>query len=159
MIGLVLPYLGVLPELRNLLGPVIDWIPNISALARLTDDPIFTEVFLASSLILAFGIGFPLLIFFSGRFQAMTHPSVGEKILRIAVLFLFSAGMIGVCWFFPYPEREYIGRAQAVLRLASSSGLGVLTIMNLLMVGFPLTLLMINWSMIFCTNVLRPTSR
>lgn len=157
LIGSLFLHVDVFRWAHPWLKPIVNWIPNVSETAELTPDPVFTELFLATSLLFALGMVAFLLIFARKRDHSTSYRHRGEKPLHLVLLTLVAVGMVFASWLIPYASAiEFSGgKAHALFHLATSSNLGVVFVLNYLVVGTPLLFGVLVLAQVFCTDALR----
>ncbi|MBL8387301.1 MAG: hypothetical protein JNK17_03740 [Hydrogenophaga sp.] len=155
MVGNALSRQASLQILHDLLMPFVHWVPNVSSLARLTPDPIFTETFLAISLLLGQGIVVYFFVFLRGKYCTVIYKNYSDKFLHVILVALFMGLFVFVLWILPYAETSHVGRAAFFLSISSSTKYGVMFLMNGLLISSSLGYVLIIWGQLFCTRVSR----
>lgn len=160
LIGSLLLHVDVFRRAHPWLKPIVNWIPNVSETAELTPNPVFTEIFLATSFLFALGMVAFLLIFARKRYHSTSYLHRSKKTLHFVLLTLFAVGMVFVSWLIPYASARELsgGKAHALFHLATSSNLGVIFVLNYLVVGTPLLFGLLVLAQLFTTDAFRNPS-
>lgn len=154
LLGILLPTGEYLTSLHEVVQPLVNLIPNAVRITERAPDPVFAQTFVGLSLVIAFAI---LLYFIVAVHDYHTRTFLNSKrrLLALAYGWVIVAALLGAFWFVPYLDPLSKGRAYFLLNAAVSSGWGVVTILNQLVVGLPMALLLMMWAGHTCTKTLR----
>lgn len=86
------------------------------------------------------------------RYHTRTFETARDRAWFLAVAWLVISLGLAICWFVPYLGPESHGRVYFLVQAATSGTLGVVTVMNLLVVGMPLFLLLGLGAFHLCTT-------
>lgn len=154
VMGLLLPAGEHLTALHQWMQPVVNLFPNAVRIPLRAPDPVFAQTFIGLSLLAAAAV----LLYFVVAVRGYRTRTFDSAIKRWTGLFLGWC-LISLClaifWFVPLLDPLSKGRAYFLLKAATSSDFGVVIVMNQLLVGFPMSLLLLMWLGHVCTNVRR----
>jgi hypothetical protein len=153
-LGAILPAGEHLSSLHALISPFALKIPGAVALTRQTADPVFAQVFLALSLLIAACLVIGAIWHVSrGGYHTKSFSSQWDRLFTFTWVGLFAALVIAVFWLNSYGLDGAQTRSWVMTKVAVSSQIGVLTVMNQLIVGFPLVFVLTLTTLPFCTDV------
>lgn len=154
VLGLLMPSGEHLTWLHQLLQPIVNLIPNAVRIPLRAPDPVFAQTFIGLSLLAAAAI----LLYFVVAVHGYRTRTFDSAVKRWAGLFFgwcFVLLCLTIFWFVPLLDPLSKGRAYFFLKVATSSDLGVVIVMNQLLVGFPMVMLLGVLAGHKCTNVRR----
>jgi hypothetical protein len=133
--------------------PILEWFPGAISISNLAPDPVSTQVFLVISLLIAACLLVWAVWHVSrGGYHTKTFETAKQRWFAISSFWLMSAFALTVLWIISHSTDGAKTRAFFLFKAATSSGFGVLTIMNQLIVGVPLAILMVSICIPFCTS-------
>lgn len=154
VIGTLLPSGEHLTWLHRLLQPVVNLIPNAIRIPLRAPDPVFAQTFIGLSLLIAAAILLYFVVAVRG-YRTRTFDSAIKRWLVLVYGWCVVLLCLAIFWWMPLLDPLSKGRAYFILRAATSSDLGVVVVMNQLLVGFPMSMLLLIWLGHACTTVRR----
>ena len=155
-LGALLPSGEHLQSLHAFVSPLILKIPGAVALTKQASDPVFAQVFLALSLLIAICVLVGAVWHVSrGGYHTKTFETAAKKRMVQIGFWALTAFLIAVFWNVPYTTDGAQDRIYFLIKAPTSSTFGVLTAMNLLLVGGPLIVVLTAMVAPFCTDVRR----
>lgn len=153
LIGILMPRGDQLKEIHALIKPWLALLPGAIHISEKSPDPVFAQVFLAMSLVLAVLFSAIYVICISGnkyymkKFSSRTQRLQGFLMIGLGMC-LFTIFL----WTNSYGLDGAATRSHATISVAVSGYFGILTAMNFLIVGIPLFFLLGFLSGCFCTE-------
>lgn len=153
LLGLFMPSGEHLEALHRLMLPIVKLIPNALRITNRVSDPEFAQAFIGLSLLIGFLILMYFVVFVRG-YKIKVFESKWQRFLMLFYAWIFFGFvMIGISWFMPYLDPVSKGRTYFLVLAATSSTAGILTVMNQLIVGFPLFFFLFLWFAHACSTV------
>lgn len=154
VMGLLLPSGKHLTGLHQLLQPIVNLIPNAVRIPLRAPDPVFAQTFIGLSLLAAAATLLYFVVAVRG-YRTRTFDSAVKRWLVLVYGWCVVSLCLTIAWWMPLLDPLSKGRAYFLLKAATSSDFGVVIVMNQLLVGFPMSLLLLMWLGHACTNVRR----
>lgn len=151
LLGAVLPSGEHLELLHRLMLPIVELIPNAVRITERAPDPMFAQTFIGLSLVIALVILLYFVVAVRGYHTKTFFSSTKRWLALIYVWAIVSMGLL-IFWLIPYMDPLSEGRAYYLVKAATSSNLGVLTVMNQSVVGFPFFCFLMLWFGHACTT-------
>ncbi|QHE88055.1 hypothetical protein F9K07_25755 [Hydrogenophaga sp. BPS33] len=150
-LGLLLPSGEHLGPLHRLMLPIVELIPNAMRATARTPDPVFAQTFIGMSLLIAFLILLYFTVAVRG-YHLKTFESRAKRWLALLYAWSVVCFLLLVLWKWPYLDPLSMSRSYFLLKAATSGTFGVLTAMNQLVVGIPLSFFLTLWAGHACTT-------
>jgi hypothetical protein len=157
-LGALLPPGEHLQGLHAITQPLLQLIPGAMSISKLAPDPVFAQVFLALSLLIAGCMLIGAVWHVSrGGYHVKTFESKKEWWKAFLTVALFTFFVVAAFWGVSHGIDGAETRAHFLTKTAISSKLGVLTIMNQMIVSWPFAVIMGLTTMPFFTVVKHKT--
>lgn len=156
VLGVLMPTGEHLRWLHPLMLPVVELIPNAVRLTERAPDVVFAQTFIGLSLLISWVIVLLCVVALRG-YHTRTFESTTKRAIALISVWTTVGFGIAVAWFAPYLDPLAHGRTHFLLQAATTSSVGVVTAMNVLVVWIPMLLLLTLWIGHAFTSIRRRT--
>lgn len=154
LLGALLPSGEHMQGLHAIAFPIIQQLPGAIKISQQAPDPVLAQVFLALSLLIAVVVLTGSAWHVShGKYHTKTFDSSAKKWRALIYWWVLTAFVLLLVWSVPYTNDGAQGRIYFLIKAATSTNLGVFTVMNFLIVGMPLACLLTSVVIPFCIDV------
>jgi hypothetical protein len=133
--------------------PILEWFPGAISISRLAPDPVSTQIFLVTSLLIAACLLIWTVWHVSrGGYHTKTFESQSKRWLAFLYVWSLTGVLAASLWNISYSLDGAQTRAYFMIKAAISSDIGVVTAMNQIIVGMPLFFMLLSAVVPFSTK-------